>query len=90
MTRSTTSRDSDSAGATAERDEPSNSRAWTNVFRAFAVKLLVLIVIFVTVPVIVYDQLRSADQDQKALLLDGARQQGRMMAEILRPPGSAA
>ncbi len=44
-----------------------------------------LIVIFVTVPVIVYDQLRSADQDQKALLLDGARQQGRMMAEILRP-----
>ena len=44
-----------------------------------------LIVIFVTVPVIVYDQLLSADQDQKLLLMDGARQQGRMVAEILRP-----
>ncbi len=44
-----------------------------------------LIAIFVTVPVIVYDQFRSADQDKKAFLMDGARQQGRMIAEILRP-----
>lgn len=60
-------------------------RAWANVLRAFVIKLVVLIAIFVTVPVIVYDQLRSADEDQKALLMSGARQQGRMMAEILRP-----
>jgi len=58
---------------------------WANVGRAFATKLLVLIVIFATVPVIVYDQLRSADQDQRALLMTGARQQGQMLAEILRP-----
>ncbi len=47
--------------------------------------MFVLIVIFVTVPVIVYDQLQSADQDQKLVLMEGARQQGRMMAELLRP-----
>ena len=40
--------------------------------------MFVLIVIFVTVPVIVYDQLHSADQDRKLVLIDGARQQGRM------------
>ena len=83
LTRSRPSPDSDPAGANPQGNRPSWS--WAALLRAFATKLIILIVIFVTVPVIVYQQLRAADEDQRALLLDGARQQGRMMAEILRP-----
>lgn len=85
MTKSNTIQGLDAAGAGTERKEVKSRRIWANVFRAFATKLFVLIVIFVTVPIIVYDQLRAADEDNKLLLMEGARQQGRMVAEILRP-----
>ena len=85
MTRANTFPESDTVGASTERGQAKPRRIWANVFRAFATKLFVLIVIFVTVPIIVYDQLLAADGDNKLLLMDSARQQGRMVAEILRP-----
>jgi len=42
-------------------------------------------VIFLIVPIIVYDRLRTADDAQKALLLRGVREQGRVIAEALAP-----
>ena len=81
----TTVRNSETARAAAADKKPKPRRLWANLLRAFATKLFVLIVIFVTVPIIVYDQLRAADEDKKLLLMESAHQQGRMVAEILRP-----
>ena len=49
-----------------------------------------LAVIFLAVPLIVYDQFRAADEAQKALLLRGVREHGRVMIEALAPYLSAA
>lgn len=51
----------------------------------FAVKIGVLLLIFVAVPVILYDQFRVANAEKNELLLANVRQQGRLIAEALRP-----
>jgi len=48
-------------------------------------KLAVLIAIFITVPIILYTQFRSADEDKQNLLLAGVNEQARLIAEALRP-----
>ena len=82
MTNVTTVRNSETARAAAADKKPKPRRLGANLLRAFATKLFVLLVIFVTVPIIVYDQLRAADEDKKLLLMESAHQQGRMVAEI--------
>lgn len=53
--------------------------------RSLISKLILLLVVFVTVPVILYGQFREADAEKQELLLESVRQQGRLMAESLRP-----
>jgi two-component system sensor histidine kinase ChvG len=45
----------------------------------------VLALIFLAVPVIIYDRFSAADEAQKALLLRSVREQGRVMAAALQP-----
>ena len=44
-----------------------------------------LAVIFLAVPVIVYDQFRAADEAAAALLLQSVSEQGRVMTQALQP-----
>jgi len=81
----TTVRNSSTTGGARRGEKAKSRRIWANLLRAFATKMFLLIVIFVTVPIIVYDQLRAADEDKRQLLMNSAQQQGRMVAEILRP-----
>jgi len=53
--------------------------------RAFATRLTLLLVIFIAVPAILYGQFRAADAEKQRLLLQGAHEQGRLVAETLKP-----
>ena len=55
------------------------------IWRSFAAKIVVLAVIFVAVPVILYDQFRAADEEKNRLLIDSVEAQGRLAAAALRP-----
>ena len=63
---------------------PPRPRRW-RFYRSLAAKVLVLGLIFLAVPIIVYDRFRAADEAQKALLLRSVREQGRVMAQALAP-----
>jgi two-component system, OmpR family, sensor histidine kinase ChvG len=54
-------------------------------FRSLAAKVTVLALIFLAVPLIVYQRFSEADEAQKALLLRSVREQGRVMAQALMP-----
>lgn len=54
-------------------------------FRSLISKLILLLVIFCAVPVILYVQFREADAEKRFLLMESVREQGRMVAESLRP-----
>jgi len=51
----------------------------------FAAKIAVLLLIFLAVPLILYDQFHIANTEKNELLLANVRQQGRLVAEALRP-----
>jgi two-component system sensor histidine kinase ChvG len=53
--------------------------------RSLAAKIMVLALIFLAVPLIVYQRFSDADETQKALLLRSVRDQGRVMAQALLP-----
>lgn len=53
--------------------------------RAFSTRLALLLAIFIAVPIILYGQFRAADAEKQRLLLEGAHEQGRLVAETLRP-----
>jgi two-component system sensor histidine kinase ChvG len=57
----------------------------SRLYRSLAVKAAVLAIIFLAVPLIVYDQFRAADEAQKAVLIRSVREQGRVMAQALAP-----
>ena len=57
----------------------------SDLVRSLLGKLILLLIVFVTVPVILYSEFRQADAEKRALLLDSARAQGRLIAESLRP-----
>ena len=61
----------------------SASMRWA--LRSLISKILLVLVVFVTVPVILYVEFRGADQEKQRLLLESVREQGRLMAESLRP-----
>jgi len=55
------------------------------VWRSLAMKLVLLVVVFIAVPSIVYNELRNADERQQAFLLKSVEDRGRLVAESLRP-----
>lgn len=55
------------------------------ISRSFAAKILVLIAIFFSVPVILYNEFQAADQEKNHLLIESVIAQGRLVAEALRP-----
>ena len=60
-------------------------RVFGGVTRSLVTKLILLFLVFMTVPVILYSEFRQADSEKRALLLDSVRAQGRLIAESLRP-----
>jgi two-component system, OmpR family, sensor histidine kinase ChvG len=64
---------------------PPAPRRRLRFYRSLAAKVVILVVIFLAVPVIVYDRFSAADEAQKALLLRSVREQGRVMTQALMP-----
>lgn len=55
------------------------------MLRSLAIKLIVLAVVFIAAPVILYGTFRDADAEKNAMLHRSVREQGRMLAEGVRP-----
>ena len=53
--------------------------------RPIAAKLALVVLLFAAVPAVIYQQFRVAEEERIALLLDGVANQGRAIAEALRP-----
>ena len=60
-------------------------RALRRTVDSFAVKLGILLVVFFSVPMILYDQFEEADRQQRTLLLDSVQRQGNLVAQALVP-----
>src|SRR5487761_910526 len=86
---STTTPDLATAGlpahsTTAPLAAPPKRPRWRFV-RSLAAKVAVLALIFLAVPLIVYQRFSDADEAQKSLLLRSVRDQGRVMGQALMP-----
>ena len=57
----------------------------TSSFRPIAAKLALIVLLFAAVPAVVYQQFLVAEEERTTLLLDGVANQGRAIAEALRP-----
>jgi two-component system sensor histidine kinase ChvG len=70
-----------------ERTAPSPSRPLSlrRIFRSLGSKLVLLMIVFLAVPVILYNEFRQADEEQQTLLMESVREQGRLIAQSLRP-----
>ncbi|AWK89186.1 sensor histidine kinase [Azospirillum thermophilum] len=55
------------------------------LWRSLASRLALLSIVFLTVPVLLYDQFRRADEATQVLLLQGAQRQGELIARALEP-----
>lgn len=64
---------------------PSSLAKPTQLVRSLAAKLTLLILIFITVPVILFSQFEAADSEKNLLLRRAVEEQGRMISETLRP-----
>ena len=53
--------------------------------RPITAKLMLVIVLFAAVPAVLYQQFRTAEAERTALLLTGIANQGRAIAESIRP-----
>ncbi len=60
-------------------------RLFGGATRSLVGKLVLLLLVFMTVPVILYSEFRQADSEKRRLLLESVRAQGRLIAEGLRP-----
>lgn len=58
--------------------------------RSLVVRLFVLLLIFVAVPVILYEQFRAADRDRQEILLNAIREKGIIISRVLDPVLSRA
>ena len=54
-------------------------------YRSLTAKAAVLAIIFLAVPLIVYDQFRAADEAQKAVLLRSVHEHGHVITAALAP-----
>ncbi|WP_448188158.1 sensor histidine kinase [Azospirillum sp. sgz301742] len=55
------------------------------LWRSLASRLALLSIVFLAVPVLIYDQFRRADETSQTLLLQSAQQQGRLIARAIQP-----
>lgn len=55
------------------------------LFRSLASRVALVCVVFVAVPILVYQQFRAADQEKQMLLLQSAQQNGQLIARALQP-----
>lgn len=63
------------------RHRPRGGLPW--FLRSLALRLVILVIIFVTVPVLIYQQFRAADLEKQELLLQSAQLQGELIARSL-------
>jgi len=63
------------------RAKKPSRRKW----RSLVNKLCALVAVFLAVPIILYAQFKSADDEKRSLLLKLAQEQGRLIAQSLRP-----
>lgn len=85
MTQSRPTRDLATAGGSPDR--PGRLAA---LGRSLAARLVLTAVVFCIVPVLLYEQFRAADAQRRAILMQNLAEQGRMIAEMLRPRLEAA
>jgi len=71
--------------ATPAQKRRARRRPLGNVTRTLGAKAALLLLVFALVPIILYSEFRHADEDKRNLLLKSARDQGRLIAESLRP-----
>lgn len=62
-----------------------NLRRVKLLHRSFAVRLVLLVLIFIAVPIIIYSEFRDADAEKVSLLEDNTRSEGELIALALRP-----
>ncbi|QQP87734.1 HAMP domain-containing histidine kinase [Skermanella sp. TT6] len=55
------------------------------LLRSLASRLVLVSVVFIAVPILIYQQFRAADEDKQTLLLQSAQQQGQLIARALEP-----
>jgi len=55
------------------------------LWHSLASRLMLLVLVFLTVPVLLYDQFRRADEATQRLLLNSAQRQGELVARALEP-----
>src|SRR5689334_14221771 len=92
LTKSTTTPDLATAGSSPPsaaapavvRPVARSRRRW-RFHRSLSAKAALLVVIFLAVPLIVYDQFRAADDAAGALLMQEVREEGRVLAQALLP-----
>ncbi|HYC01775.1 MAG TPA: HAMP domain-containing sensor histidine kinase [Azospirillaceae bacterium] len=53
--------------------------------RSLASRLVLLSLVFIAVPMLIYEQFKDADHEKQALLLRSAQQQGQLVARALQP-----
>ncbi|MGH7002047.1 MAG: sensor histidine kinase, partial [Stellaceae bacterium] len=71
--------------------QPAQERApRPRFYRSLTAKAVLLALIFLTVPIIVYDQFRSADKAQRSVLLRSVREHGHVITAALAPILSTA
>ena len=75
----------DSQAEEVAREEGKARRRLPPFYRSLSAKAAVLTLIFLAVPLIIYDQFEAADTAQKELLLRSVREQGRVMSQALLP-----
>jgi len=55
------------------------------MLKSLKAKAAVLLLVFLVLPLLIYDQFRTADMEKRRLLLDSLANEGRVVAELLRP-----
>lgn len=56
-----------------------------SLLRPITAKLALVVILFAAVPAVLYQQFRTAESERTTLLLDGVANQGRAIAESIRP-----
>jgi two-component system sensor histidine kinase ChvG len=71
------------AATPVSRKQPGGRGRW--LWRSLATRLVLVLLVFLAVPLLIYEQFRSADAEKQALLLRSAQQQGQLVARALEP-----
>lgn len=55
------------------------------MLKSLKAKAAILLLVFLVLPLLIYDQFRTADMEKRTLLLESLANEGRVVAELLRP-----